>query len=316
MRHRLLLVGEPMGLFLAEEKGTLDEVSSYAFAVAGAEYNVAVGMKRLGHEAGYLTRLGEDPFGRHIYREMERNGIDVSMVSFSKDAPTGFMLKSQVEEGDPDIFYFRKGSAASQIGPPDIAGIDMAGYSHLHLTGIFPALSPSAREAAFALLSRARQAGMAVSLDPNLRPALWPDTREMVSTIHALAGQADWFLPGIAEGRLLSGEQTPEGIAAFYHRMGVKLVIIKLGAKGAYFSSGEEEGYVEGFSVPRIVDTVGAGDGFAAGVLSAWIEGLPVREAVRRGNAIGAIQVMSRGDNSGLPTREELERFMKESKGE
>ena len=83
-----------------------------------------------------------------------------------------------------------------------------------------------------------------------------------------------------------------------------------MGGKGAYYASSSSSGYVPGFPVETIVDTVGAGDGFAAGVLSALREGLSLEDAVRRGNAIGAIQVMSLGDNDGLPTREELDAFM------
>lgn len=311
MSSKVLLVGEPMGLFIADEPGPLDSVGSYTFAVAGAEFNVAVGLTRLGHGTGFLTKLGPDPFGARIERLMGQIGIDTSMVAHTNDRTTGFMLKSKVEEGDPQIYYFRAGSAASTLGPDDLADVDLAGYGYVHLTGILPALSDSCRAATLDLMGRAKEAGVAVSFDCNLRPQLWPDKQTMVDTTNALAALSDVFLPGINECEVLLGTRDEKEAAARYLESGCRLVIVKLGADGAYWADAEGgSGYVAGFTVDEIVDTVGAGDGFAAGVLSALIEGLPVEEAVRRGCAIGAIQLTSRGDNEGLPTVEELERFM------
>lgn len=133
----------------------------------------------------------------------------------------------------------------------------------------------------------------------------------MIATINDLATRCDWFLPGLGEGKILTGLETPEEIAAYYLERGVSLVVIKLGPEGAYYKTAAgEEGYVDGFKVEEVVDTVGAGDGFAVGVISAMLEKLPVAEAVRRGNAIGALAVMSPGDMDGLPTRDKLESFM------
>jgi 2-dehydro-3-deoxygluconokinase len=126
--------------------------------------------------------------------------------------------------------------------------------------------------------------------------------------INHLAALADWVLPGIEEGLLLTGESTAEGIARFYRDRGAKLVVVKLGAAGAYFDGHEcGTGYVDGFPVEKVVDTVGAGDGFAAGVVSALLEGKSVRDAVRRGAWIGARAVQVLGDTEGLPTRAELD---------
>lgn len=102
----------------------------------------------------------------------------------------------------------------------------------------------------------------------------------------------------------------PKKINAFYRNLGAKAVITKVGSQGAYVTTATEEYLVPGFKVDKVVDTVGAGDGFAAGVITALMEGLPLKEAVRRGNAIGAIQVTSRGDNEGLPYPDQLKAFM------
>ena len=212
---------------------------------------------------------------------------------------------------DPKIAYFRRNSAASQISTHDIDKLDLYGCDFLHVTGIFPAVSKSALDAVKRLMSRAKALDMFISFDPNLRPQLWKDEKEMVRTLNSLAQEADLVLPGLSEGKILTKRDTPEGIAEFYHERGVDSVIVKLGDKGAYWSTGGEHGTVPAFPVKRIVDTVGAGDGFAAGVLSAVAEGMSLQEAAARGTVIGSIQITHRGDNEGLPTRAELEAITK-----
>jgi 2-dehydro-3-deoxygluconokinase len=128
----------------------------------------------------------------------------------------------------------------------------------------------------------------------------------MREAINALAAQADWVLPGLEEGRLLTGEDTPEGVARFYRERGAKLVVVKLGPEGAYYDSEEATARVAGFPVEKVIDTVGAGDGFAVGVISALLEGRSVAEAVRRGAWIGARAVQVLGDTEGLPSQAQL----------
>ena len=306
---KIILVGEPMALFMAEETGPLHKARRFTSAIAGAEYNVAVGLARLGHQPLFCTRLGDDPFGDKIAAGLAKNGISTALVRRGKGERTGFMLKSFVTQGDPEIAYYREGSAASRITPEDVDQLNLSGVGWLHMTGIFPAISPSALAAARRLLQRAKEAGMAVSFDPNLRPQLWESRESMVQTLNELAAGADLVLPGQREGLLLTGREDPAEIAAFYHGLGVRRVIVKTGALGAYYSqAGGEAGTSPGFPVREVVDTVGAGDGFAAGAVSALAEGLGLAQAAARGNVIGALQVSRQGDNDGLPTREELER--------
>ena len=307
---KVLLVGEPMQLFMANETGELKDIRSFTASVAGAELNVAIGLKRLGHEVAYYTRLGTDPFGEHILDVMRENGIDTSLITRSQSHKTGFMLKSQTRQGDPSIFYFRSGSAASSIGPEDIETLDLTGCDCLHMTGIFPALSDSTRQAAFLLMEKAKKAGLLVSFDPNLRPQLWPNRDTMVETLNRLAVMADLFLPGCGEGEILMGSRDPQSIAAFYQEKGVPRVIVKTGKQGAFGADRQECIQVPTYQEDCFVDTVGAGDGFAAGILSAMGEGLSLRDCLLRANAIGTIQIMNPSDNEGLPTREQLKEFM------
>jgi 2-dehydro-3-deoxygluconokinase len=179
---------------------------------------------------------------------------------------------------------------------------------HLHATGVFAAISATSLAAAHHSIDTMRAAGRSVSFDPNLRPTLWASTEAMRTEINRLAAKAHTVLPGLEEGRLLTGEDTPEGIARFYRDAGAALVVVKLGPDGAYYDDAAAgTGRVPGYPVETVVDTVGAGDGFAVGVVSALLEGRGVPDAVRRGSWIGARQVQVMGDSEGLPTRAELE---------
>ena len=155
-----------------------------------------------------------------------------------------------------------------------------------------------------------KKKGVYVTFDPNLRPALWESEEVMVNVLNDLAKKCDLILPGVAEGLILTGSGDVEKIADFYQNLGIKEVIIKNGSKGAYIRSGNNSFEQPGFKVEKVVDTVGAGDGFAVGVLSGKLEGLSIKECAIRGNAIGAIQVTYSSDNEGLPTQDELKKFI------
>jgi 2-dehydro-3-deoxygluconokinase len=302
--------GEPMAMFYANESGSLHEVFSFSKALAGAETNVAAGLSRLGLNVGLVTKLGQDNFGKFIIEALKKEKIDTQSVTFTEEYSTGMLVKSKVVTGDPVVEYFRKNSAASKLNVSDFNADYFSSARHMHMTSIAAALSKECHDFSVYAMKFMKDMGKTISFDPNLRPKLWADTTTMVNTINDLSSNCDWFLPGISEGRTLTGYETPEDIASFYLDRGISLVVIKLGAEGAYYKTLEQEGYVKGFPVKEVVDTVGAGDGFAVGVISALLDGLSLEEATRRGNAIGALAVMSPGDMDGLPTREALEAFM------
>ncbi|MES1163049.1 MAG: sugar kinase [Rhizobacter sp.] len=303
------LFGEAMMLLVADRPGPLENAETFHKRTAGAETNVAIGLARLGLKVGWASRLGTDSMGRYLIAAMQGEGIDCSHVICDASQRTGFQFKGRVTDGsDPPIEYHRKGSAASQMGPADVDEAWLRSARHLHATGVFAAISDTSLQAALKTLDVMRTAGRTISFDPNLRPTLWASTELMRHWINELAARADWVLPGIEEGVLLTGEASPEGIARFYRERGAKLVIVKLGAAGAYYDSEVAgTGHVEGFPVKEVIDTVGAGDGFAAGVISALLEGRSVPEAVRRGAWIGARAVQVLGDTEGLPTRAQLD---------
>ena len=304
----VVTLGEAMLLFVAEETGPLEQVQRFSKRTAGAETNVAIGLARLDLKVGWQSRLGDDSMARYLLAAIGGEGVDCSRVVCDATQRTGFMFKGRVSDGsDPPIEYHRKGSAASLIGPDDLDEAWLAGARHLHVSGVFPALSTTTMATTRRAISLARRHGRTVSFDPNLRPALWPSRDVMRHSLNDLAQGCDWVLPGQAEGELLTGSAEPAVIAAFYRARGAKTVVVKCGAAGAYYDDHEAgTGQVLAWPVAEVIDTVGAGDGFAVGVISALLEGCGVAEAVRRGAWIGARAVQVRGDTEGLPTRAEL----------
>ena len=306
----VLTYGEPMALFVADETGPLESVGHFTKRIAGADLNVAIGLSRLGFRVGYVSRVGADSFGRYVLDTLAKEGIDASCVGIDPRYATGFQIKGKQTDGrDPSVEYFRKGSAASHLSLDDYNPQYATTARHLHLTGVAPAISATSRELAFELAQSMRAAGKTISFDPNLRPTLWPSRETMAATLNALAALSDWVLPGLSEGLVLTGRDTPEGVAQFYLDLGVRGVIVKLGAEGAYFRTAEQSGYVAAQPVANVVDTVGAGDGFAVGVVSALLEGRDLPTAVARGNRIGALAIQVIGDSEGLPMRAELDRL-------
>ncbi len=303
----MITFGEAMLLLVADQPGPLEQVESFHKRSAGAETNVAIGLARLGLKVGWASRLGTDSMGRFLLATMTGEGIDCSKVTFDAEAGTGFMFKGKTLDGsDPPVEYHRKGSAASRMGPANIDPAWLLSARHLHATGVFAAVSATTLAAARQSMDVMRAAGRSVSFDPNLRPTLWASPEHMRASVNDLAARADWVLPGIDEGRLLTGESSAEGIARFYRERGASLVVVKLGKEGAYFDGVAGTGFVAGFPVEKVIDTVGAGDGFAVGVISGLLDGLSVPEAVKRGAWIGARAVQVLGDSEGLPTRAEL----------
>jgi 2-dehydro-3-deoxygluconokinase len=300
--------GEMMLLLVADQPGPLEQATSFHKRTAGAETNVAIGLARLGLRVAWCSRLGSDSLGRFLLAEMQREGVDCSRVVVDAVQRTGMQFKQRVTDGsDPYVESHRKGSAASQMTAADVDPEWLRSARHLHATGVFPGVSAGCRAAAQRSFEAMRAAGGTISFDPNLRPGLWSTPDEMRQALNALAYQADWVLPGLEEGRFLTGLQSPQEIARFYRERGARTVVVKLGADGAWFDGDDGSGAVPAFPVERVVDTVGAGDGFAVGVISALLEGRSVPEAARRGAWIGARAVQVTGDTEGLPTRAELD---------
>jgi 2-dehydro-3-deoxygluconokinase len=300
-----------MTLFTPNEEGMLRHVQTFSMKFGGAESNVAIGLSRLGHRARWISRLGEDEFGNAMQSFIRGEGVDVSYVTRDNTAPTGVYFKEFRRLNDTRVYYYRKESAASKMSTellPEEAILDAA---YLHITGITPALSESCRSMLEKAIRIAKENGKKIVFDPNIRLKIWTDEDEARHFIKKYASESNIVLPGVTEAEFLFGACTPEEYVDQFHALGVETVIMKLGKEGALISSQSvPKTRIPGFFVERVIDPIGAGDAFAAGVLSGLLDELPLEEAVLRGNALGAMATMVNGDVEGLPDRTDLASFM------
>lgn len=308
----VLTFGETMVLFNPEASGPLRYVNGFTKSIGGADSNVAVALARLGHDIGWFSKLGNDEFGRYIQNTIRGEGVDVSRIRFTDEANTGILFKERFSSENPNVYYYRKDSAASKISVDDIDEEYIKKAKIIHVTGITPALSQSAREVVFKVLEVAKENGVMISFDPNIRLKLWT-IEEAKPVLLEIAKMADIILPGVDEGELLLGTSDEKEIAQRFLDLGCKLVAVKLGAKGCYLANKDENAYVDGFKV-KPEDTVGAGDGFAAGLLSGVLRNISLREIGEFANGVGAMATLVKGDMEGYPYLDQLMAFMGKKK--
>lgn len=301
--------GESMVLFSADQNLPLEYVHQFNKQMAGAESNVAIGLAKLGHKVGWFSKLGHDPFGRYIHQFIRGQGVDTSRCIFTDEAPTAVFFKERRSPGQTQVYYYRSHSAASLMKAEELDEAYLTQAKILHVTGITPALSNSCLDMVLRAMDVARQNGLKIVFDPNIRWKLW-NKADAKRILLDLASRADYILPGLDEGEFLTGSHHPEEMAEALLKLGAQAVVIKLGKDGAYYqTSGNSDDYVPSYPAQEI-DPVGAGDGFAAGFISGLLRDETIEQAVRRANAMGAIVVGVNGDVEGLPTDEELTRMM------
>lgn len=302
----VITLGEMMTMLVATETGPLRSSETFRKHVAGSEANVAIGLARLGHQPGWISRLGADEFGLFIRNFLRGEGVDVSRVILDREHPTGVAFKERRELGARKVIYYRRGSAASRMTPADLDPAYFAGARFFHTSGINPALSDSMRETMLAAIDLAHRAGARVTFDPNVRLRLW-DAQTCRRTLREVLPLVDVVLPGMDEAELLTGETDPLEAAAALRRLGPPLVLLKLGAEGSLALSDDGVTRSPALHLDHIVDPVGAGDGFAAGFLSGQLRGWDLTACLRLGNVVGAHAMSVSGDVEGLPTWEEVQ---------
>jgi len=305
----VVTVGETMAALAPGEVGSLKYANNFSKYIAGAESNVAIGVKRLGFKSGFISKLGKDPLGDYVEFFVRGEGVDVSQVKRDDEHRTGLLIKEMHTTKEPKVFYYRENSAASHLNPDDIDEDYIKKARHMHLTGITPALSDSAQNAFFRALNYAKQNDLRISFDPNLRLKLWPTIEKMKKVMLNIIPQVDVLLPGVEEGEILLGLDDPEEIIkGFYDMMEEgSLVVLKLGSEGALYYQGDQIVHVEPYKVDNIVDLIGAGDAFAAGLITGLLRDMSIKEAVELANLVGALCITVKGDIEGLPTWEQVE---------
>jgi 2-dehydro-3-deoxygluconokinase len=291
----VLCVGEPLIALAPEPGDLLSDTERVLVSEGGAELNVAVHLARLGLRVRFAGRVGDDPLGRRVHAVLRREGVDASGLTFDPTRPTGVYFK-QYASAATSFHYYRDGSAASALGDlPDAAS---AGVRHVHLTGILPALSHSCRRLTERLMSERRHATR--SFDVNYRAPLW-NPEAAAPVLRDLADQADIAFVGLDEARALWGTETPDNVRRLLPN--VAELVVKDGERPALALLNGGARVSEPPVARKVVDPVGAGDGFAAGYLAARLTGMDVRSALRLGHTIAAGVLGAHGDH-GDPTTE------------
>jgi 2-dehydro-3-deoxygluconokinase len=302
----LVTLGETMALFTGERPGPLRHADTMRVGIAGAESNVAIGVRRLGHPAAWIGRVGADELGQLVLGRLRAEQVEVDAAVIDPGAPTGLMLKEHRTADLSRVSYYRRGSAGSRLAPGDLDEARIRAARVLHVTGITPALSPSARAAVHAAVETAAAAGVPVSLDVNYRAALW-SPEEAGAELRDLARHAELVFAGEEEAELVvGGHGGPEAAAAALAALGPRHAVLKLGAKGAMAVT-DGRPHREPALPVRAVDPVGAGDAFVAGYLAGLLDGGAGPDCLRLGVRCGAFAVTVPGDWEGMPTREELD---------
>lgn len=307
MRPEIISMGEPLLEFNAEEEGSLAEVRRFLVGWGGDTSNFAVAAARLGAKVGYVTRLGSDEFGDSFMRLWEQEGVDTSRVERDPEAPTGIYFISR--KGKEHFFtYYRTGSAASRMRPDNLPLDYIKGAKLFHVSGISQAISTSACDAVFAAVKAAKEAGVFVSYDPNLRLRLWPLERAK-AVIHMAGAMADILLPSLEDARVLTGRDDPEDMARFYLALGPKVVVIKLGSEGCLLATSQEMKRIPPYRI-ETVDTSGAGDTFDAAFVVGYLAGWDLEKCARFANAAGALTATGLGVVGSIPRLEQVEALM------
>lgn len=285
--------------------------------VGGAESNVVIGVAKLGHTAGWISRVGDDVFGSIILDELKQHGVDTSKVGVSREEPTGIYFKDRSATTDRRVVYYRKGSAMSCIKPEHVDVEYIRNARILHITGITLALSESARRTVHKAIDIARNAGVAIAFDPNYRPALWSE-REAKAAFRGVLPFVDILITTVEEAPLITrsaAQGSWQDILASLRTTGPRAVYLKLGAEGAAYSVYGSVGMVPAVPIEKVVDTVGAGDAFAAGVLVGHLEGLAPKTIVSLANAMGGAATTALGDTDGVPDRAGIEAMVQAAYG-
>lgn len=298
----LVTLGETMALLTVPGDGRL--TGAPALGVGGAESNVAIAAARLGVPATWISRVGDDALGALVVREIRAEGV-VVLAERDASAPTGMMVKEQRRGRPSAVRYYRAGSAASRLSESDVDASAVAAAGVLHLTGITPALGEGPRSAAARAIEIAHAASVPVSFDVNHRRTLWSDA-EAAQVLPDLLASVEVVFASVEEASVVLGrEGTEREMARGLAELGPRTVVVKLGGRGALALCDGE--FLEAPTRPlKVVDPVGAGDGFVGGYLAEWVLGRALPDRLATANAVGGHVVTVPGDWEGLPTRADL----------
>ncbi len=321
-RPDAICLGEALiDLVCTRPVASVAEAPAFVPAPGGSPANCAVALARLGVRTGFVGKVGDDPFGRLLASTFAGNGVDVSHVAFDAEARTALAFVALDEVGRPDYVFFRHPSADMRLRPEEIERDYVASARAFHTGSIILSAEPS-RSAAVAALRLAREAGLLVSLDPNVRLSIW-SAEESRRVVLALLPLADVVKLSEEDLAVLVGSADPEVGSARLREEGARFVVVTRGKDGCLCRTSRGCAEAEGFAVP-VVDTTGAGDAFVGGLIAGLLvtgatgvaldasDPSSLRPVLRRATAVGALTTTVRGAIPALPTRERVREFLTE----
>ncbi|MCR2800233.1 sugar kinase [Microbacterium sp. zg-Y818] len=304
----VVTIGETMALMSSRGYGPLPHSAGLDLGIGGAESNVAIGVQRLGIPATWVGKVGRDPLGDLVLREISAEGVRVRAVR-DDDAPTALMVKERRTSSRTSVWYYRTGNAGSRLRADEVDLEAVRSAALLHVTGISLAVSETLADAVARAVAVARAEGVVVSFDLNFRRKLWsPETA--AASYRSILPSCDVVFAGddearIALGAMASDDLQPLELAARLAEFGPAQSVIKLGERGA--TAIIDGARFERRAIPITpVDTVGAGDAFVAGYLAELVSGAPAEQRLDTAIRAGAYACLSEGDWEGLPRRAEL----------
>jgi tagatose kinase len=263
---------------------------------------------RLGHRAGFIGAVGKDDFGRCLLERFARDGVDFTCGKELPDQTTGVAFVAYFKDGSRKFIFHMRYSAAGRLAPDYLQSGYLQHAKWLHLTGCNLAMSESSMQACYQAMTLLSP-GTHVSFDPNIRPELL-SVEEVRQLCQPVIQRADFIFPSLGEAAMLTGTKSDdEGIRQWLAQG--KTVVLKMGAKGSRIYRRGEVIETPGFAVQE-VDPTGAGDSFSAAFTVAMLEGMPLAEAGRFANAVGALAVTKKGPMEGAPARAEVEKFLRD----
>ena len=295
MSADIVALGEPLVEF---NQAKADDPHTYLQGFGGDTSNMAIAAARVGARAGYVTRVGDDAFGRMFVALWQREGVATDGVAVDADAPTGVYFVTHGPQGH-EFSYLRAGSAASRMAPSNLPREVIRAAKILHVSGISQAISASACDAALAAMDEARSAGVRVSYDTNLRLKLWPLPRARAVILASLA-RCDYCVPSLDDARLLFDTADEAAIIDACHRAGAPIVVLKCGARGCMVSIGARREAIAAHPVAS-VDATGAGDCFDGAFAARLVAGDDPFGAARYANAAAALATTGYGAVAPLP---------------
>jgi fructokinase len=313
----IITLGELLIDFVPTVSGvSLIEAPAFKKAPGGAPANVAAGLAKLGVSCAFLGKVGDDAFGRFLKATLDEVGVDTNGLVFSEDARTALAFVSLRADGEREFMFYRHPSADMLYRSEEVA-VDLIRAAKIFHLGSISLISEPSRSATLTALRTARDSGLLISYDPNLRLALWPDAEAAKTGMLSVWEQASIIKVSEEELTFLTGEtDSAKAVEKLWHK-DLQLLVVTLGKDGCAYFTPTYQGRVSGFPV-KPVDTTGAGDGFVAGLLrglliypDALADENALRTVCRFANAVGALTTTQRGAIPALPTLPDVETFLR-----